>query len=126
MTFFFRAEDGIRDGHVTGVQTCALPILSGLPSARCLIWPDLEQDEIILAAEVLGHLRECFPINPFVVDAEAAPRRFVLEDLIKQTCDARSGFTRARIAGDQPAATEIVSRPAKTSETDNDMLFRFP
>src|SRR5690606_15809857 len=27
--FFFRAEDGIRDFHVTGVQTCALPI-----------WPD--------------------------------------------------------------------------------------
>src|SRR5690625_7711828 len=23
---FFEAEDGIRDGHVTGVQTCALPI----------------------------------------------------------------------------------------------------
>src|SRR5690625_6620579 len=23
---FFKAEDGIRDGHVTGVQTCALPI----------------------------------------------------------------------------------------------------
>src|SRR5690625_4509570 len=28
--FFFQAEDGIRDGHVTGVQTCALPI-----SPRC-------------------------------------------------------------------------------------------
>src|SRR5690625_7395395 len=26
MHFFFQAEDGIRDGHVTGVQTCALPI----------------------------------------------------------------------------------------------------
>src|SRR5690606_40033546 len=26
--FFFQAEDGIRDFHVTGVQTCALPILS--------------------------------------------------------------------------------------------------
>src|SRR5690625_6038721 len=25
--FFFQAEDGIRYGHVTGVQTCALPIL---------------------------------------------------------------------------------------------------
>src|SRR6266508_717994 len=24
--FFFQAEDGIRDGHMTGVQTCALPI----------------------------------------------------------------------------------------------------
>src|SRR6266702_3730637 len=27
--FFFQAEDGIRDGHVTGVQTCALPIYDG-------------------------------------------------------------------------------------------------
>src|SRR5207253_4504742 len=47
--FFFQAEDGIRDGHVTGVQTCALPILlwfldavlprlrSSIPSARLLI-----------------------------------------------------------------------------------------
>src|SRR5690348_17625485 len=26
-SFFFQAEDGIRDGRVTGVQTCALPIL---------------------------------------------------------------------------------------------------
>ena len=50
-----------------------------------LVRPDLEQDEIVLAAEVLGHLRERFPINPFVVDAEAAPRRLVLEDLEKQT-----------------------------------------
>src|SRR5207253_6945082 len=29
--FFFQAEDGIRDGHVTGVQTCALPISAGCP-----------------------------------------------------------------------------------------------
>src|SRR6266487_5906203 len=27
--FFFQAEDGIRDGRVTGVQTCALPISYG-------------------------------------------------------------------------------------------------
>src|SRR5689334_24719683 len=27
--FFFQAEDGIRDGTVTGVQTCALPIWRG-------------------------------------------------------------------------------------------------
>src|SRR6266487_5922109 len=26
LIFFFQAEDGIRDGRVTGVQTCALPI----------------------------------------------------------------------------------------------------
>src|SRR5207245_8601109 len=29
--FFFQAEDGIRDATVTGVQTCALPILSVNP-----------------------------------------------------------------------------------------------
>src|SRR5690349_22668242 len=26
LSFFFQAEDGIRDLYVTGVQTCALPI----------------------------------------------------------------------------------------------------
>src|SRR5258708_29913220 len=32
--FFFQAEDGIRDDLVTGVQTCALPILSEIPAVR--------------------------------------------------------------------------------------------
>src|SRR2546430_12111688 len=31
--FFFQAEDGIRDLTVTGVQTCALPISTGLSSS---------------------------------------------------------------------------------------------
>src|SRR5207244_7427385 len=31
--FFFQAEDGIRDDLVTGVQTCALPILSEVARA---------------------------------------------------------------------------------------------
>src|SRR5690606_39952682 len=34
--FFFQAEDGIRDFHVTGVQTCALPIFA----------PDIVQDPV--------------------------------------------------------------------------------
>src|SRR5690348_7812071 len=37
--FFFQAEDGIRAGRVTGVQTCALPILTRhyrLPKAYAL------------------------------------------------------------------------------------------
>src|SRR5689334_24993271 len=32
--FFFQAEDGIRDGTVTGVQTCALPICSSGSAAN--------------------------------------------------------------------------------------------
>src|SRR6266513_4789932 len=33
-TFFFQAEDGIRDRNVTGVQTCALPISVALLGER--------------------------------------------------------------------------------------------
>src|SRR5207253_6494244 len=42
--FFFQAEDGIRDGHVTGVQTCALPIL------RCHadFHPEIDRDTLAL------------------------------------------------------------------------------
>src|SRR5690606_39902741 len=37
--FFLQAEDGIRDFHVTGVQTCALPIcLDALASADTVVF----------------------------------------------------------------------------------------
>src|SRR5690625_6217979 len=43
--FFFQAEDGIRYGHVTGVQTCALPILSTFSYYLGLIFQ--VQDDIL-------------------------------------------------------------------------------
>src|SRR5690606_14023961 len=50
--FFFQAEDGIRDFHVTGVQTCALPICSPVV--------EMASEEIICAGEniVLGPAEE--------------------------------------------------------------------
>src|SRR6266481_3168765 len=41
--FFFQAEDGIRDGTVTGVQTCALPILESESSRRNIRIVDFAQ-----------------------------------------------------------------------------------
>src|SRR6266487_6025859 len=38
--FFFQAEDGIRDGRVTGVQTCALPILNEATYTVVGVLPD--------------------------------------------------------------------------------------
>src|SRR5207245_7266452 len=39
VSFFFQAEDGIRDATVTGVQTCALPIYLGEPLADNSVMP---------------------------------------------------------------------------------------
>src|SRR5271165_4726261 len=39
--FFFQAEDGIRDFHVTGVQTCALPIWVGASRSPMQLASDL-------------------------------------------------------------------------------------
>src|SRR5690606_3777526 len=36
LAFFFQAEDGIRDFHVTGVQTCALPICGARTAGNAL------------------------------------------------------------------------------------------
>src|SRR5207253_3454464 len=49
--FFFQAEDGIRDGHVTGVQTCALPICPGAELA-------CEQKVVDDRGEPVGFLRD--------------------------------------------------------------------
>src|SRR2546430_4836869 len=57
--FFFQAEDGIRDLTVTGVQTCALPILgdrhvrAGLDPALHLVGRDAERGVVVEAAELL-------------------------------------------------------------------------
>src|SRR5690625_1612116 len=47
--FFFQAEDGIRDGHVTGVQTCALPICSHVEIGKELAVKYKENDVVINA-----------------------------------------------------------------------------
>src|SRR5690606_39313022 len=54
--FFFQAEDGIRDFHVTGVQTCALPILAEKFGQETLL--DMAQMTIPTRAEVDKSLKE--------------------------------------------------------------------
>src|SRR5207244_6276143 len=61
--FFFQAEDGIRDDLVTGVQTCALPILNctfAPPIVYTLHWasavPELSIDDAVVA--LLTNLRK--------------------------------------------------------------------
>src|SRR5690606_40246154 len=44
--FFFQAEDGIRDFHVTGVQTCALPIYFPLVDPTEVNYIDVAPNQI--------------------------------------------------------------------------------
>src|SRR5690625_5638448 len=54
--FFFQAEDGIRDGHVTGVQTCALPIsASGMAAILSTFMALLQAgDHVVCSRSVFG------------------------------------------------------------------------
>src|SRR5690606_40108764 len=53
--FFFQAEDGIRDFHVTGVQTCALPISAGKKGISAFIVPtDTPGYEVVSVEHKLG------------------------------------------------------------------------
>src|SRR5256886_4133907 len=63
ISFFFQAEDGIRDLTVTGVQTCALPILTIAATmvtagvymvARCNVLFRLSPDALLVVAVVGG------------------------------------------------------------------------
>src|SRR5690606_40255475 len=65
------AEDGIRDFHVTGVQTCALPIL--LPGENV-------EDGI-----------------PIVKGGDVKPSRLVLDLLCRTTREIEASFARARL-----------------------------
>src|SRR5690606_39430737 len=63
--FFFQAEDGIRDFHVTGVQTCALPIcftvqLPGreAPGLDLLAFEDAASGEALRVLDAVRHSRK--------------------------------------------------------------------
>src|SRR5690606_40547029 len=64
--FFFQAEDGIRDFHVTGVQTCALPISMRFrrrPHFPPL--PDLRQNSCFTGQIEKQTCSASFPVPPF-------------------------------------------------------------
>src|SRR5690606_28957430 len=56
--FFFQAEDGIRDFHVTGVQTCALPISGRFSLVPVSSVGDFQQK--IFGPEVVTNSEEIF------------------------------------------------------------------
>src|SRR6266487_1626322 len=73
--FFFQAEDGIRDGRVTGVQTCALPI-----------WPRLRRSSASSAGTPWPRKRN-MPVSRKLASSSAA---------VLSRCFASAAFHSAR------------------------------
>src|SRR6267143_4909087 len=83
--FFFQAEDGIRDGTVTGVQTCALPILD-MPVLAFKVGMVGSIENIAAIAEVVSD----YPDVPLVFDPVLASGRgdeLATEDMISAMCE---------------------------------------
>src|SRR5207253_3976890 len=72
-SFFFQAEDGIRDGHVTGVQTCALPI-----SFRVGIGGPVGSGKTALIEALCKHLRDFYDIYVITNDIYTKEDQLIL------------------------------------------------
>jgi hypothetical protein len=79
-------------------------------------------NQIVFAFIVPRHCRKRFPINAFFVNAQAAPFFLILKYLMRQLIDARTGFAGAGVAGDEPAAAELISPPSQAAKL-GDMAF---
>src|SRR5207253_5706892 len=85
-SFFFQAEDGIRDGHVTGVQTCALPILTAPPSFR----KQNPADQPILQINLTSETLEMSAIDEFAENI-LAPRISQVDGVAQRSEERRVG-----------------------------------
>src|SRR5438093_13549508 len=87
------------------------------PGCVRVVRADLQLNQVVLAPVMPSHRCKGLPIHALLINAQAAPGRLVLEDLMSQLVDPRCRLARARVAGNEPATTELVSRPLQSAET---------
>src|SRR5690606_40664962 len=94
--FFLQAEDGIRDFHVTGVQTCALPIShfkSGFYIGLIKVFPCFDQPDI----KATFKMRVTAPAEWLVITSNLESTRQVSEQKTLRSEERRVGKkTRVR------------------------------
>src|SRR5436189_4455590 len=87
------------------------------PSCVGVVRADLQVNQVVLAAVVPSHRCKSFPIHALLINAQAAPRRLVLKDLMSQLIDARCGLAGASVAGNEPTTTKLAPPPCQSAET---------
>src|SRR5438552_8772762 len=85
--FFFQAEDGIRDDLVTGVQTCALPILAKLAAdCEAIMTNWVKVPESVIAAAPRCKIIARLGIGLDNIDVAAATRRRIIVTNVPDYC----------------------------------------
>src|SRR5256885_5802522 len=121
--FFFQAEDGIRDYKVTGVQTCALPILSA--AQRRFV--RLRNIPVQRGAVFLGKIRRAShglflsrsgTVHPLfstqrvaITSASSIPRQQFAIILSTSFCGASSTESSSANSGRIPSVAKISTSP---------------
>src|SRR5207249_8421261 len=102
--FFFQAEDGIRDRNVTGVQTCALPILK---SAVANAQQAAQRQNTPFDADTLR-------VSYAVVNEGQTLKRFTAAAMGRGTpILKRTSHVEIRVAGvEAPVAPATAAKPA--------------
>src|SRR5207249_7174123 len=116
--FFFQAEDGIRDRNVTGVQTCALPILSMAAAwslrASTTTLARIIADELTAAVSFNDHAAAIDTLNalraePSVVGACVYSGTNFFAEQLRDSSTAPCPPSPARDSGDRNL--EMISTP---------------
>src|SRR5438876_6755699 len=111
--FFFQAEDGIRDGRVTGVQTCALPISPASRSQRLRV----DSNQVALVENGLHTLleREVYAWPPPSIDTPVNVASRLASGVLRlRPTLTRPSITTQEIPGMSPRA--IASRASFASD----------
>src|SRR6266702_7647810 len=110
--FFFQAEDGIRAGHVTGVQTCALPISPTRVLARNagFVFQDPELQTVYATVDrevAFGLENAAVPQREIAARVSDALHEVGIEHLAGRAVRTLSGGERQRVA----LASALAVRP---------------
>src|SRR3712207_4168510 len=97
--FFFQAEDGIRDIGVTGVQTCALPILFDL-----VVFDEASQIRVADAVGALGRARAAVVVG----DSRQMPPMSFAEPTYGGTDDDAVELLRTSVEDEESILSECV------------------
>src|SRR5690606_39474984 len=103
----FQAEDGIRDFHVTGVQTCALPILTCVPvlEPERLLAGGLEVVQQTVPDDVVVSRRDALVVP---TDGRERARRVALADDVHELGSVEIGRASGREARETRAGDGVI------------------